>query len=99
MARSTDNCGDDATATLAPGVNRADKEGREIPVSNEAGGSGVRVLRLPMVCRMTGLARSTIYRMQAERQFPQRVRLGMRAVGWIEQEVQEWLANCIENRL
>ena len=55
--------------------------------------SGLDVLRLPAVCRMTGLRRSTIYRMQASGQFPQRVKIGARAVGWIEREVQEWLAN------
>jgi len=53
---------------------------------------GMNVLGLPAVCRMTGLRRSTIYRMQASGQFPRRVRIGARAVGWIEREVQEWLA-------
>jgi prophage regulatory protein len=48
-------------------------------------------LRLPAVVRMTGLGRSTIYRMEAARQFPQRVKLGLRAVGWLESEVQAWL--------
>jgi prophage regulatory protein len=50
------------------------------------------VLRLPAVCRMTGLGRSTIYRMEAVGQFPQRIKLGLRAVGWMESEVQVWLA-------
>jgi prophage regulatory protein len=55
--------------------------------------SSLIVLRLPAVCQMTGLRRSTIYRMQASGQFPQRVKIGARAVGWIEREVQDWLAN------
>jgi hypothetical protein len=42
---------------------------------------GLNVLRLPAVCRMTGLRRSTIYRMQASGQFPQRIKIGARAVG------------------
>lgn len=50
-------------------------------------------LRLPAVCRMTGLRRSTIYRMQASGQFPRRVKIGARAVGCIEREVQDWLTN------
>jgi prophage regulatory protein len=49
------------------------------------------VVRLPAVCRMTGLGRSTIYRMEALGQFPQRFKLGLRAVGWMESEVQAWL--------
>jgi len=40
---------------------------------------------------MTGLGRSTIYRMEAVGQFPQRLKLGLRAVGWMESEVQAWL--------
>jgi prophage regulatory protein len=54
-------------------------------------------LRLPQVCKVTGLRRSMIYRMQAERRFPQRIKLTGRAVGWLEREVQEWLAQRIEN--
>jgi prophage regulatory protein len=51
----------------------------------------VNVLRLPHVCKMTGLGRSMIYQMEAERRFPCRIKIGTRAVGWIESEVQEWL--------
>jgi len=32
-----------------------------------------------------------IYQLQAERHFPQRIKLGERAVGWLESEVQAWL--------
>ncbi len=54
-------------------------------------------LRLPQVCKMTALRRSMIYRMQAEKRFPQRIKLSERAVGWLEREVQEWLAQRIKN--
>jgi prophage regulatory protein len=37
-----------------------------------------------------------IYQLEAEKRFPSRIRLGLRAVGWIEGEVQEWLAIQIE---
>jgi len=37
-----------------------------------------------------------IYQMQAEGRFPQRIRLGERAVGWLESEVRDWLATRIE---
>jgi len=36
-----------------------------------------------------------IYQMQAEGRFPQRIKLGERAVGWLESEVRDWLANRI----
>ncbi len=54
-------------------------------------------LRLPQVCQVTGLRRSTIYQLQSERRFPQRIKLSDRAVGWLEREVQDWLAQRIES--
>ena len=38
-----------------------------------------------------------IYQVQAEKRFPQRIKLGERAVGWLEREVQEWLAQRVES--
>ncbi|MGP8096000.1 MAG: helix-turn-helix transcriptional regulator [Steroidobacteraceae bacterium] len=55
-----------------------------------------RALRLRQVCQLTGLGRSMIYQMQAEGRFPQRIKLGQRAVGWLESEVRDWLATRIE---
>jgi predicted DNA-binding transcriptional regulator AlpA len=36
-----------------------------------------------------------VYQLEAERGFLSRVRIGRRAVGWIETEVQTWLAEQI----
>jgi prophage regulatory protein len=47
-------------------------------------------LRMPSVMRMTGLARSTIYRLIAEKEFPSPVRLGPRAVAWRRSELEQW---------
>lgn len=47
-------------------------------------------LRMPAVMRMTGLGRSTIYRLIAERKFPSPVRLGARAVAWRSSDLDEW---------
>ena len=52
----------------------------------------IRILRLPEVCRATGLGRAMIYRLQAEQRFPRSVKITEHAVGWIENEVQKWLA-------
>jgi prophage regulatory protein len=38
-----------------------------------------------------------IYALEAERLFPSRVRIGLRAVGWVESEVQLWIADRIEH--
>ena len=55
----------------------------------------VRVLRLPRVQARTGLSRSSIYMRVADRSFPQPVRLGARAIGWIESEVDQWIRDQI----
>ncbi|MEJ0039289.1 MAG: AlpA family transcriptional regulator [Gammaproteobacteria bacterium] len=68
------------------------------PVTRSAPTTNARILRLPQVCAMTGLGRSMIYQMEAERRFPPRVNIGVRAVGWVESEVQEWLRRRIESR-
>ena len=54
------------------------------------------ILRLPDVRATTGLSRSTIYLRVAEGSFPKPVRLGSRAVGWLEVEIQDWLQRRIE---
>ncbi len=54
------------------------------------------ILRLPSVKSRTGLSRSTIYLRVSEGRFPKPVSLGGRAVGWVETEVNDWLAARIE---
>jgi prophage regulatory protein len=54
------------------------------------------ILRLPAVKTRTGLSRSTIYLRVAEGKFPKPISLGARAVGWVDAEVEEWLAGQIE---
>jgi prophage regulatory protein len=33
-----------------------------------------------------------IYQLEAEQRFPNRIKIGVRAVGWIESEVRTWVA-------
>jgi prophage regulatory protein len=47
-------------------------------------------LRLPAVIRMTGLGRSTIYRLVAAREFPGPVKLAARAVAWRRADLDRW---------
>ena len=49
------------------------------------------ILRLPAVLELTGLSRTTIWRMVKRGEFPQPVALGARARGWRASEVQEWM--------
>ncbi len=51
----------------------------------------LKVYRRPDVERVTGLSRSTLYTMMAERTFPKPIKLGKRAVGWREADIATWL--------
>ena len=49
------------------------------------------ILRRPDVEAVTGLSRSTIYKWMNEGSFPKPVKLGPRAVGWREADINDWL--------
>ena len=49
------------------------------------------ILRRPDVEAVTGLSRSTIYKWMDEGSFPKPVKLGPRAVGWREVDINDWL--------
>jgi len=54
------------------------------------------ILRLPQVKIKVGLSRSSIYAAVSQGKFPHPIRLGARAVGWVDSEVESWLAGQIE---
>lgn len=62
-----------------------------------------QILRLRDVISITGLSRSTIYDKQnpkSERfdpQFPKKINLGARSVGWFLKDIEAWLNSKIEN--
>src|SRR5258708_26728960 len=56
----------------------------------------IRMLRLPQVIDATGLGKTTIYALQAEGDFPMRVKITAHSVAWVEEEVQAWLTARIE---
>ena len=49
-----------------------------------------KILRLPQVEEATGESRSTIYKRISEGEFPKPVKLGAKAVGWVEDEIAEY---------
>ena len=55
-----------------------------------------RLLRLPEVKDETGFGRSTIYASiyiprGASGEFPRSIRIGARAVGWLESDIDQWI--------
>jgi len=53
------------------------------------------LLRLPDVQRQTGLSKSSIYSMMSEGEFPRSIKLGDRAVGWLDSEISDWIEQRI----
>ena len=52
-----------------------------------------RLLTLRDMTAMTALCRSAVYALMAESRFPKRIRVGSRAVRWVEQEVLDFIAS------
>jgi prophage regulatory protein len=50
-----------------------------------------KIWRLPDVLEQTGLSRSTIYEMISQGEFPRQINLGPRAVGWVSDDVLDWI--------
>ena len=55
-----------------------------------------KILRRAQLEERLGLSRSAIYQMMADGEFPRPIKLGRRAVGWPENEIQAWLQNLQE---
>jgi prophage regulatory protein len=53
------------------------------------------IIRLPEVISRTGLPRSSIYQKISIGTFPGSITLGPRAVGWINEEIDQWIEECI----
>jgi predicted DNA-binding transcriptional regulator AlpA len=49
------------------------------------------ILRTAEVARLTGLSRTTLWRLERRGEFPSRVRLGQNSVGWREEEIEQWI--------
>ncbi|PHR95110.1 MAG: AlpA family transcriptional regulator [Oceanobacter sp.] len=54
-----------------------------------------KIIRLPEVKNITGLSRSSIYLRMSKGKFPKSISLGDRAIGWLEEDVNQWLEQCI----
>ena len=52
------------------------------------------IVRLNAVCFQTGLSKSTIYDKIKHGSFPKPVRLGARAVGWLQSDIYDWIDGC-----
>ena len=51
------------------------------------------VITMKQVQKLTGLSRSTLWRLVSDGHFPAKVRLSNGRVGWIESEVLQWIVS------
>lgn len=66
----------------------------ESPASGSEEGARItsRVIDLDEVMRRTTLSRSTIYDWMEKGLFPRSIELGPRRVGWLESDIEAWIA-------
>lgn len=58
-----------------------------------------KIIRLPAVKDKTGLSRSSIYLRMSKGEFPKSISLGDRAIGWLEEDINQWIEDkIIESR-
>nr|WP_206668166.1 AlpA family transcriptional regulator [Pseudomonas caspiana] len=58
----------------------------------------LRILRLSEVEQKSGFKRAHIYNLMSQGRFPRSVRLGVRAVGWNAAEIDQWIAERLQDR-
>lgn len=57
------------------------------------------IIRKPELFSRVGLSDATIWRMERAGKFPRRVRLGGKSVGWLDEEIEGWFAERLNNRV
>jgi len=50
------------------------------------------LVRFTEVSQMTGLSRSTIWRLEHQGDFPKRLQISPRSIGWKRSEIEGWIA-------
>lgn len=60
--------------------------------------NNINFLRIKTVQSQTGLARSTIYKLMAEGEFPKPVKITEKSSAWVDSEVDAWKMSRMEDR-
>ena len=61
-------------------------------------GNKLKILKLKQVTEKAAISRSSLYAKVKQGKFPAPVKLGERASGWIEDEIDEWIEQRIQAR-
>lgn len=71
---------------------------RSVPAAETNHPSVVVIDRLPAVVKRLGRSKTSIYRDIAAGAFPRPIRLGLRAIGFVRAEIDDWLAQRVAQR-
>jgi len=55
-----------------------------------------RILPLAATCKKVNKSRSSVYQGIKDGTFPRPIKLGLRSVGWLEDEIDDWIRQRIE---
>jgi len=58
----------------------------------------MRVIRRSKIHQKTGLSITQIWRLEKAGLFPKKIKLGANSVGWLESEVDAWIAARVKER-
>lgn len=58
----------------------------------------LKIVRLRQATEKTGLSRSTIYDLISKGKFPKQIKLSPRTMGFLESELDQWVADRAANR-
>lgn len=56
-----------------------------------------RFIRLPEVLERTGFSKAWIYRLISQNRFPKPIKLGERAIAFLENEIDDWIEQVIQS--
>lgn len=59
----------------------------------------MNILRLNDVTKKVGLGKTSLYSLIKDNDFPLQVKLSAKASGWLEHEIDEWIANRALSRV
>ena len=58
----------------------------------------MRILRQRQVCERVGYSTMHIWRLEKAGRFPRRVKLGPNSVGWVAEEIDDWIKARVAER-
>lgn len=57
----------------------------------------MKLLRPYQLAELLGISKTTLWRMEKAGELPQRYKISERAVGWLEEDIKEWLEKRKDN--